>query len=104
MYARVTTYHVDPARLDEMDAELSDLRAHCKALPGILVYNTVWREDGRGISTTIYDCRASAEEAAVKLRYIWGSFSKLLIEEPVTELFDRTADMLETKKKIRLRR
>ena len=104
MYARVTTYHVDPARLDEMDAELRDLRVQCKALPGIVVYNTVWREDGRGISTTIYDCRASAEEAAAKLRYIWGSFSKLLIEEPVTELFERTADMLETKKKIRLRR
>ena len=98
MYARVTTYHVDPTRLDEMDAELSDLRAHCKALPGIVAYNTVWREDGLGISTTIYDCRASAEEAAVKLRYIWGSFSKLLIEEPVTELFDRTENMLELKK------
>ncbi len=99
MYARVTTYQVDPARIDEMDAELSDLRAHCKTLPGIVVYNTVWREDGRGISTTIYDCRASAEEAATKLRYIWSSFSKLCIEEPVTELFDRTADMLELKKK-----
>ena len=99
MYARVTTYHVDPARLDEMAAELSDLRAHCKTLPGIVVYNTVWREDGRGVSTTVYDCRASAEEAAAKLRYIWGSFSKLCIEEPVTELFDRTADMLQTKKR-----
>ncbi len=98
MYARVTTYQVDPARLDEMDAELGDLRAHCRALPGIVVYNTVWRADGHGISTTIYDCRASAEEAAAKLKYIWGSFSKLLIKEPVTELFDHTANMLEKKK------
>ena len=58
--------------LDEMNAELSDLRAHCKALPGIVAYNTVWREDGLGISTTIYDCRASAEEAAVKLKIHLG--------------------------------
>ena len=99
MYARVTMYQVDPARIHEMDAELSDLRPHCKALPGIVVYNTVWREDGRGISTTIYDCRASAEEAAAKLEYIWAKFSDLLIEEPVTELFTRTANMLESKKR-----
>ena len=99
MYARVTTYQVDPARINEMDAALGELRGHCKSLPGILVYNTVWREDGRGISTTIYDCRASADEAAAKLEYIWASFSDLLIEEPVTELFNRTANMLELKKK-----
>lgn len=99
MYARVTRYQVDPARINEMDAALSELRAHCKSLPGIVVYNTVWREDGRGVSTTIYDCRASAEEAAAKLEYIWTSFSDILIEEPVTELFNRTANMLELKKK-----
>ena len=39
------------------------------------------------------------EEAAAKLKYIWGSFSKLLIEEPVTELFTHTANMLEKSKK-----
>ena len=99
MYARVTTYQVDPARISEMGAALSELRAHCKSLPGIVVYNTVWREDGLGVSTTIYDCRASAVEAEAKLAYIWANFSDLLIEEPVTELFDRTANMLERKKK-----
>lgn len=99
MYARVTTYQVDLTRISEMDAVLDELRVHCKSLPGIVVYNTVWREDGRGVSTTIYDCRASAEEAEAKLEYIWTSFSDLLIEEPITELFSRTADMLETKKR-----
>lgn len=98
MYARVTTYQVDPARIGEMEPVLSDLRVHCKSLPGIVVYNTVWREDGRGVSTTIYDCRASADEANAQLEYIWTSFSDLLIEDPVTELFDRTADMLVLRK------
>lgn len=99
MYARVTTYQVDPARIEEMNEALSDLRAHCKSLPGIIVYNTVWRADGRGVSTTIYDCRASAVEATAKLEYIWAKFSDLLVEEPVTELFDKTANMLELRKK-----
>ena len=94
MYARVTSYHVDPARLGEMDAELADLEQQCMALPGIKSYYTAWREDGRGISMTIYDCRASCEEAGPALNDIWSSFSKLLIANPVTELYDRTKDML----------
>ncbi len=94
MYARVTSYHVDPARVAEMPAVLADLKRGCMALPGIKSYNTAWREDGRGISMTIYDGRASCEEAGPALNDIWSSFSNILIAEPVTELYDQTKDML----------
>ena len=94
MYARVTTYQIDPARFDEMNVLLGELKGKCKSLPGIMVYNTVWREDGRGVSTTIYDCRASADEAAAMLHAVWAQFSDILIAEPVTELYTRTDDML----------
>ncbi len=94
MYARVTTYQIDPSRFDEMDELLDELKGKCKSLPGILVYNTVWRKDGQGVSTTIYDCRASAEEAAAMLQAIWDQFSDILIAEPVTELYTRTEYML----------
>ena len=92
MYARVTSYQVDPSRIGEMNTVLADLKRQCMALPGIKSYNTVWREDGHGISMTIYDCRASAEEAAPALNDIWASF--ILIAKPVTELYDRTKNML----------
>ena len=94
MYARVTSYQIDPSRFDEMKVLLDELKGKCRSLPGILVYNTVWREDGQGVSTTIYDCRASADEAAAMLQAIWAQFSDILVAEPITELFTRTDDML----------
>ena len=94
MYARVTTYEIDPSRLGEVNGLLSELKGKCNSLPGILVYNTVWREDGQGVSTTIYDCRASAEEATAMLNGIWAQFSDILIAEPVTEIYTRTENML----------
>ncbi len=94
MYARVTSYQINPSRIVEMNAVLADLKRQYIALPGIKSYNTAWREDGHGMSMTIYDCRASAEEAAPALNDIWASFSNILIAKPVTELYDRTKDML----------
>lgn len=64
------------------------------SLPGIKSCNTVWREDGHGISMSIYDCRASAVEAAAVLAAIWAHFSSILITKPITEVYDRTQNML----------
>jgi len=94
MYTRVTTYQIDPARLNDVNTVLQELKGKCNSLPGILVYNTAWREDGRGISTTIYDCRASADEAAAMLSGIWTQFRDILIEDPVTETYTKTENML----------
>ena len=63
MYAKVTTYQIDPSRIVEMNTVLGELKARIMSLPGIKSSNTVWREDGHGVSMSIYDCRASAEEA-----------------------------------------
>jgi hypothetical protein len=94
MYAKVTTYQLDTSRLSEVNNFLSEIKGKCNTLPGILFYNTVWREDGHGVSTTIYDCRASADEASVLLQGIWSQFSGILTGPPVTNNFNRTKDML----------
>jgi hypothetical protein len=94
MYAKVTTYQINPERFEEMNALLSELKGKCSSLPGIMFYNTVWREDGQGVSTTIYDCRASAVEAGAMLQGIWAQFSEILSEEPVTEVYTNTKNML----------
>lgn len=98
MYARITSYQIDPSRIVEMTALLAELKGKCNSLPGILVYYTVWREDGQGVSTTIYDCRASAVEATAMLQGIWDEFSAILIAEPVTEYYTNTKNMLFNKR------
>ena len=94
MYANVTTYQLNTARLDDVNSMLSELKGKCSSLPGILFYNTVWRDDGHGVSTTIYDCRTSTDEASILLEGIWSQFSGILSSPPVTENFNRTKDML----------
>ena len=94
MYARITTYQIDTSRIDEMTELLAELKGKCNSLPGILFYHTVWREDGQGVSTTIYDCRASAIEATAMLQGIWDEFSSILIAEPETEYYTNTKNML----------
>ena len=94
MYARVTTYQIDPEHKDEVNKVLSQLKWKIKSLPGILSSHTVWNEDGRGVSMSIYDCKASAIEAATQLNLIWASFSNILAEKPVIEVFENTEDLL----------
>ena len=94
MYARITTYQIDPKRIHEMDEMLAELKGKCSSLPGILIYHTVWRDDGKGISTNIYDSRKSADEATLILKGIWAQFSDILTEKPRTEIFNHTKNML----------
>ena len=97
IYTKVTTYQLDTARLDEVNNMLSELKGKCSSLPGILFYNIVWRDDRHGVSTTICDCQACADEATVFLEGIWSQFSDILSCTPVTEKFIHTKDMLAKK-------
>ena len=44
MYARVTTFKVDPARLPELSAKIEEMGPRAKALPGMVdAYETAER-------------------------------------------------------------
>ena len=47
MYARITTFHVDPSRLGELPAKIDRLGHLIKALPGMLDARVAWRQDGQ---------------------------------------------------------
>ena len=66
MYARLTSYQCDPARLDDLTATLDSIRADIKAISGLVNVYSVWRGDGQGVTVAIYDSQASAEAAALK--------------------------------------
>ena len=36
MYARITTYQCDPARLDDLTAKLDEIKAQVKAISGVV--------------------------------------------------------------------
>ena len=88
MYARVTTFKVDPSRLSELPTKIKEMGPAAKALPGIIDIYVAWRADGQGAVTSIYDSKASADSAAAKIQAIWATLGGLLSGAPRTELYE----------------
>ena len=49
MYARVTSFKVDPARRDELALKVEAMAPRAKALPGMIDAYVGWRDDGQGV-------------------------------------------------------
>jgi hypothetical protein len=94
MYARVTTFKVDPARLGEVSAKFKEMAPAAEALPGIVDVYAAWRADGQGSVTAIYQNKADADAAAAKIKELWGGLSGLLKGAPITEMYDSVEHMV----------
>jgi hypothetical protein len=88
MYARVTSFKVDPARLDELPAKIKQMQPLAKALPGIIDIYAAWRSDGQGVVTSIYRSKADADAAVARIQALWGTFASLLASAPHTDTYD----------------
>ena len=88
MYARITTFHVAPSRLDELPAKIAKLSHLIKALPGMIDAHAAWRADGQGVVIAIYQSREHADAAMRRLQVIWGSIADLLTGPPRTDVYD----------------
>jgi quinol monooxygenase YgiN len=88
MYARITTFKVDPSRLDELTAKVAELGRLIKALPGMVDAHAAWRADGQGVVIAIYQSREHADAAMRRLQVIWGSLAGLLTGPPRTDAYE----------------
>jgi quinol monooxygenase YgiN len=88
MYARVTTFKVDPSRLSELSTKIKEMAPAAKSLPGIVDVYIAWRTDGQGVVTSVYDSKASADSATAKIQAIWGTVSGLLSGAPKTVMYE----------------
>ncbi|MGI9482883.1 MAG: hypothetical protein ACR2OR_11070 [Hyphomicrobiales bacterium] len=88
MYARVTTFHADPARLDEMVATIEGLKADVKAIAGVVEVYSAWRADGHGVTTAIYESQEAAEASTPQVQAIWGGLVGYLTAPPQATTFE----------------
>jgi hypothetical protein len=94
MYARVTTFKFDPARLGEIPAKFKEMTPGARTLPGAIDVYAAWRADGQGSVTAIYKSKADADAAAAKIQELWGGLSGLLKGTPSTEVYDSVEHMV----------
>jgi hypothetical protein len=76
MYARVTSFKVDPARLGELPHKIKEMKPLAQALPGVVDIYVAWRGDGQGTVTAIYGSKA------------WGTLASLMKVAPRTDAYD----------------
>ncbi len=91
MYARVTSFKVDPARLDELPAKIEKMQPLARALPGVVDIYIAWRADGQGIVTAIYQSKTEADAAIARLQVLWGTVADLFNVAPRTDVYDSVA-------------
>jgi len=61
MYARVTSFQVDPAKIEEMKAKLPSIKPQLERMAGLVDWYSVWRADGQGFVFTVFKDKASAD-------------------------------------------
>ncbi len=93
MYARVTTYQGDPARLDETEARIEDIKGQIKSIAGVVDAYSAWRSDGHGVTMAIYESQEAAEAASEQVQAIWGSMAEFLTAAPSAEAYDNVVHL-----------
>ena len=88
MYARVTSFKVDPSRINELPARIKEIQPVAKALPGIVDIYAAWRADGQGVLTAVYRSKADADAAVARIQALWGTLASLLKTAPHTDAYD----------------
>jgi hypothetical protein len=93
MYARVTSFKVDPARVAEVSAKIGEMRPRAQALPGLVHAYVAWRADGHGIIVALYEDKAAADRAVARMQALWGELAGLLAQNPRIDTFDRAEQL-----------
>ena len=94
MYARVTSFQVDPTKIEEMRAKLPSIKPQLEKMAGLVDWYSVWRADGQGYVFTVFKDKATADASLGLARDIWGGLSKLLKGQPKPETFDNVETLI----------
>jgi hypothetical protein len=91
MYVRVTSFKVDPTRLQELSAKIAEMGPRAKALPGMIDVYAAWRDDGQGVLVAIYRSKEDADRAVARVQALWGRLAGLLSGAPRTDAYEHAA-------------
>lgn len=88
MYARVTTFKVDPSRVAELSAKVAEIGPRAKKLPGVVDVYAAWRSDGQGVVVALYENKDAADRAVARIQALWGNLAGLLSGAPRTDAYE----------------
>lgn len=89
MFARVSDYSCDPAKIDQIEARMPEIKAGIEAIAGVIDVYSVWGADGKGVTFAIYESQAAAEAAQDQIQGVWAIIADCLTAAPAVRTFDR---------------
>ena len=92
MFARVTHYKMKPDSVPEAMAKLDQMKPQIMALPGMVQFVNTVNDDGTGCVVSIVESREISDANAGAVQQIWAAFADYLMEAPVPEGFEVTAN------------
>ena len=93
MYARVTTFQIDPAQLPQLVARMGEFKAGTKAMKGVINTYVAWRADGQAVITSVFENKAAAEAGTAQAQAVWAGVAGMLKGAPKPEAFDNVVHL-----------
>ena len=83
MFSRITSYAMDPSKIDEIMSILDGVRGKIDSTPGLIqMINSVDRSSGKGVVVSVYPDEETANNALEYVKDIWSSFGDYLLAAP----------------------
>ena len=83
MYARVTTWKMDPSRRSEAEALVNnEIVPKVEALPGLKNAISAVQDDGTGITVAVYESEEAANAVADQIAGVWSVLAGVLTAPP----------------------
>ncbi len=82
MYARVTQFVCKLESLDDLVAQMDDVKAKVKKIPGVVDVYSVWGDDGHGVVMALYQDQAACDTAVPLVADVWSVMADFLAGPP----------------------
>jgi hypothetical protein len=82
MFLRVSTYQVDPSKVDDMDAKIDEVREKLSGLAGLKHASAGRDENGNAATIAIWESEEAANAAEETVSGVWASIGHLLTAPP----------------------
>ncbi len=82
MFARISTYKMNPESVAEAEAKLQQLMPEIMGMDGMLSFTNVVDADGNGVVVSVVESEDKSNSNRERVANIWSEFNAYLTEPP----------------------
>lgn len=83
MFARISTYKMNPESVADAEAKLQELMPKIMGMDGMVTFTNAVDADGNGVVVSVVESEEKSNANQEQVAQIWAEFSDYLTEPPV---------------------